>query len=149
LPQGDADFLVFKGIELTVFERGYVHVGEIRGDSETLRIFNHPSIYNMPVEKVVEVLSTIAKRLPIDCVEVTHHGRYTPQFDVPEIAYPKIVSDDAHSHEMCGRAWVTVDCALERDAILREIREGRATNWIQGKALDSSVSQPGRSSESA
>jgi hypothetical protein len=149
LPQGDADFLVFKGIELTVFERGYVHVGEIRGDTETLRIFNHPSIYNMTVERVLDVLGTIAKRLPIDCVEVTHHGRYTPQFDVPEIAYPKIVSDDAHSREMCGRAWITVDCTLERDAILREIREGRGTNWIQGKALDSPVSQPGRPAESA
>ncbi len=85
LPTGDADFLVFKGVELTVFERGYVHVGEIRGDSETLRIFNHPSIYNMSVEKVIDVLAAIDKRLAIDCVEVTHHGRYTPQFDIPEL----------------------------------------------------------------
>jgi hypothetical protein len=112
-----------------------VHVGEIRGDSETLRIFNHPSIYNMSIEKVIDVIGAIAKRLAIDCVEVTHHGRYTPQFDVPEIAYPKIVSDDAHTREMCGRAWITVDCALGKDAILREIRAGRATNWVQGKML--------------
>jgi hypothetical protein len=135
LPQGDDDFLVFKGVELTVFERGYVHVGEIRGNTETLRILNHPSIYNLPVERIIEVIAAISKRLPIDCVEVTHHGRYAPQFDVPEIAYPKIVSDDAHSQDMCGKAWITVDCALEKDAILQEIRAGRATNWVAGKRL--------------
>jgi hypothetical protein len=126
-----------------------VHVGEIRGDSETLRIFNHPSIYNMPLEKVIDVLAAIAKQLPIDCVEVTHHGRYTPQFDVPEIAYPKIVSDDAHSREMCGRAWVTVDCASEKDAILREIRAGRATNWVQGKMLVPAASPDSKAADSA
>jgi hypothetical protein len=142
LPAGDADFLVFKGVELTVFERGYVHVGEIRGDAETLRIFNHPSIYNMPLEKVVDVLAAITKQLPIDCVEVTHHGRYTPQFDVAEIAYPKIVSDDAHTRDMCGRAWVTVECPLEKDAILREIRAGRATNWVQGARFGAAAFPP-------
>jgi len=135
LPEGDENFLVFKGVELTVFERGYVHVGEIRGDRETLHIFNHPSEYGMPLEKIVSVIAGVAAQIPLDCVEVTSKGFYTPQFDVPEIAYPKIVSDDAHTPAMCGRSWVTVDCPLDKDAILRELRAGRVTNWVQGRAL--------------
>jgi PHP-associated len=137
LPKGDAEFLVFSGVELTVFERGYVHVGQIRGDLETLHIFNHPAEYDLPLEKLISVISSVSQRLPLDCVEVSKKGFYTPQFDVPEIPYPKVVSDDAHTPGMCGRSWVTVDCPLEKDAILREIRRGRATNWIQGRALAS------------
>ncbi len=59
LPHGDTDFLVFPGVELTVFERGYVHVGEIRGERETLRIFNHPAEYDLPFEKLLDVLSSV------------------------------------------------------------------------------------------
>jgi hypothetical protein len=134
LPKDEADFLVFKGVELTVFERGYVHVGEIRGDRETLHIFNHPAEYDWPLEKVAAVISAVASRMPIDCVEVTKKGFHTPEFDVPEISYPKVVSDDAHTRAMCGRSWITVDAPLEKDAILREIRAGRHTNWVQGRA---------------
>jgi hypothetical protein len=138
LPAGDADFLVFKGVELTVFERGYVHVGEIRGDRETLRIFNHPADYDMPLEKIIAVIAGVTSRLSLDCVEVTRKGFYTPQFDVPEIAYPKVVSDDAHTRAMCGRSWITVECPLDKDTILRELRAGRATNYVQGHLLPAS-----------
>jgi len=135
LPDGDADFLVFHGVELTVFERGYVHVGQIRGDRETLHVFNHPGEYDLPLEKVIAVIAGVASRIPLDCVEVTKKGFYTRQFDVPEIAYPKIASDDAHTRAMCGRSWITVDCPLEKDAILREIRGGRIANYVQGRLL--------------
>jgi len=138
LPAGNADFLVFKGVELTVFERGYVHVGEIRGDRETLRIFNHPADYDMPLEKIIAVIAGVTSRLPLDCVEVTRKGFYTPQFDVPEIAYPKVVSDDAHTQAMCGRSWITVECPLDKDTILGELRAGRATNYVQGRLLPAS-----------
>lgn len=135
LPEGDSELLVFKGVELTVFERGYVHVGEIRGNHETLHIFNHPSEYDMPLEKILEVIAGVAARHPLDCVEVTSKGFYTPQFDVPAVPYVKIVSDDAHTRAMCGRSWVTVDCPLDKDAILRELRAGRVTNYAQGRPL--------------
>ena len=135
LPAGDAEFLVFAGVELTVFERGYVHVGEIRGERETLHVFNHPADYDLPLERLISVITAVASRIPLDCVEVTQKGFYTPEFDVPEIAYPKVVSDDAHTREMCGRSWITVECALEKDAIIREIRAGRVKNWVQGRLL--------------
>ncbi len=115
-----------------------MHVGQIRGDRETLHVFNHPAEYDLPLQKLIAVISSVSQRIPLDCVEVSKKGFYTPQFDVPEIPYPKVVSDDAHTPGMCGRSWVTVDCPLEKDAILREIRRGRATNWIQGRALSTS-----------
>lgn len=140
LPEGDADLLVFRGVELTVFERGYVHVAQIRGDRETLHVFNHPAEYDLPLEKLISVIAAVGTRYPLDCVEVTKKGFYTPEFDVPEIRYPKVVSDDAHTRDMCGRSWVTVDCPPEKDAILRELRAGRHTNWVQGRALSNSGS---------
>lgn len=142
LPKDETDFLVFKGVELTVFERGYVHVGQIRGDRETLHIFNHPAEYDVPLEKVIAVISAVASRMPLDCVEVTKKGFYTPEFDVPAIPYPKVVSDDAHTRAMCGRSWITVDSPLEKDAILQEIRAGRITNWVQGRALPAPLHRP-------
>jgi PHP domain len=142
LPKDESDFLVFKGVELTVFERAYVHVGQIHGDRETLHIFNHPAEYDLPFEKMIAVISAVASRMPLDCVEVTKKGFYTPEFDVPEIPYPKIVSDDAHTRAMCGRSWITVDSPLEKDAILQEIRAGRITNWVQGRALPARLHRP-------
>jgi hypothetical protein len=43
---------------------------------------------------------------------------------------------------MCGRSWVTVDCPLDKDTILREIRAGRATNWVQGRAINPCMARP-------
>ncbi|MBM4318543.1 MAG: hypothetical protein FJ125_00935, partial [Deltaproteobacteria bacterium] len=63
-----------------------------------------------------------------DAVEVTSHGYYTPEFDIPAIPYPKVAADDAHTREACGRAWIEVDCAPNRDAILRAIRRGEHEN---------------------
>ena len=37
------DLIVFAGLELTVFEKGYLHVNRIDGNRETLHIFNHPA----------------------------------------------------------------------------------------------------------
>jgi hypothetical protein len=45
---------------------------------------------------------------------------------VPEIALPKVVSDDSHTRDAIGRAWIELDCAPERDAILRAIKAGDA-----------------------
>ena len=33
--------ILFHGIELTVFVKGYVHVNRIEGDREVLHVFNH------------------------------------------------------------------------------------------------------------
>ncbi len=126
IPAMHKDMLIFAGIELTVFARGYVHVGKIFGDREELHIFNHPAEYDLSFQEVLEVLATVEKKYPIDAVEVSSKGFYTPEFDDERIAYPKVASDDSHTRFGCGRAWVEVDCGRDRDEIIRAIRAGDA-----------------------
>lgn len=85
---------------------------------------------DMPFEKILAVIAAVHAKLPLDCVEVSSKGFYTPQYDVPEIAFPKIVSDDAHTRAMCGRSWITVDCEFDKDTILRQILR-RAINELR------------------
>jgi len=120
----DSELIVFAGVEMTVFEKGYVHVGCIHGDRETLHIFNHPSELDLPLDKVIDRISAVASRLPLDAVEITTKGFKTPEYDIAEIPYPKVATDDAHTRAMCGRAWVEMDCRRRKDAILRAIRAG-------------------------
>ena len=121
-----AGIVVFRGIELTVFEKGYFHVNRIQGGSETLHVFNHPGEYGLPYGKVMERIAAIAGKLPLDAIEVSTKGFYTPEYDVEAIAYPKLASDDSHNRYMCGRAWIEVDCEPDGDAILRAIKAGKA-----------------------
>jgi hypothetical protein len=129
------DLIVLTGVELTVFEKGYLHVGRIDGNGEQLHIFNHPAELGLPVEKVLARLESVAGSLPIDAVEVTSHGFYTPEFDIPEISYPKVATDDAHSEAACGRAWVELDCAPTKEAILRAIRRGEFRNGFAARTV--------------
>jgi len=126
IPAGRNNLLIFAGIELTVFEKGYVHVNRIFGDKEVLHVFNHPAEYDLTFPEVVEVLESVAKKFPIDAVEVSSKGFYTPEFDDDRIPYPKVASDDSHTDFGCGRAWIEVDCKLDRDEIIRAIKAGRA-----------------------
>jgi hypothetical protein len=120
----ETDLILFSGVELTVFEKGYVHVNRIEGEREVLHVFNHPAELDLPVSRVLERIRAVAGRLPIDAVEITSQGFRTPEFDVPEIPYPKVATDDAHTRQGCGRAWVEMDCARDPDAIIRAIRQG-------------------------
>jgi predicted metal-dependent phosphoesterase TrpH len=118
------DLIIFTGVELTVFEKGYVHINRIPGDRETLHVFNHPAELELPVEKVIERIGAIAARLPLDVVEITLFGFRTPEFDIPEIPYPKLAADDSHTRIGCGRAWIELDCRRDKDSILRAVRQG-------------------------
>jgi hypothetical protein len=62
--------------------------------------------------------------MPVHCLEVTDKGVYTKMYDTPEIPLPKIVSDDSHTYDMCGWAWVEVQSTRSRDAILQAIKKG-------------------------
>jgi hypothetical protein len=126
LGETDGGILVFLGMELTVFEKGYFHVNRIQGREEVLHFFNHPGEYGLPYEKVLDRIAAIRTRLPLDAVEVSSKGFYTAEYDVPAIPYPKLASDDSHNRYMCGRAWIEVDCEKDKDAILRAIKAGKA-----------------------
>ena len=126
LPREHDGVLILPGVELTIHERGYVHVSRISGPAEVLHVFNHPGEYNLPLDDLLEVIAAVAKRCPIDAVEVSNRGFYTAEFDVPQVLYPKVASDDSHAASACGRAWVEVDCDRDPDAIIRAVKQGRA-----------------------
>ncbi|MFH1132460.1 MAG: PHP domain-containing protein [Pseudomonadota bacterium] len=133
MEQTKTDMLVFLGVELTHFVRGYVHVSQVQGDKEVLHVFNHPSSLNLPLEKVIQHIEAVSQHFSLDAVEITQNGYYTPEYDIDQIPYPKIATDDAHTLLTCGRAWVEVDSAREKDAIIRAIRRGDFQNSFTGK----------------
>jgi hypothetical protein len=137
LPDQFEGMLVFKGVEKTVFARGYLHINYIYGDKEQLRILNHPAEFATTVKQVLERLEAIKPSITIDAVEVSQNGFYTSEYDVVEIPYPKVVSDDSHTREGCGRAWIEVDCEKDKDAIILAIKNGRACNRYNGTAHQS------------
>lgn len=122
--QIQTDLIIFTGVEMTVFDKGYVHINRIHGLMESLHIFNHPSQLNLPLERVMDRIRTVAERIPIDAVEITSEGFPTPEYDIPEIPYPKVATDDSHTRLGCGRAWIEMDCTRDKNEIIRAIRHG-------------------------
>jgi len=124
LPAGDQGLLVLPGVELD-YQPLSQHVGKILGDHETLYVLNHPARYHLSVAEVQHRIEVIGRDgLPIHAVEVTETGAYRPQYDVPEIALPKIATDDSHRDEEFGRAWIELDAPRSADAILRAVKAG-------------------------
>ena len=132
VPETFNGMIIFKGVELTIFEKGYVHVNRIDGERETLHIFNHPAELDLPVAGVVERISAVAGKVPIDAVEITSKGFKTPEFDIEAICFPKIATDDSHTRRGCGRAWIEMDCRREKDRILQAIKKGDFWNCYTG-----------------
>lgn len=134
VPDEFEGMLVYKGVEKTIFARGYLHVNVIPGRGEVLHVFNHPAEYDLPLNEILERLAEIGEQLPLHAVEVTAKGFYTPEFDTDRIALPKLASDDSHTRAMIGRAWITVACDRDHDAVLRAIKAGGARMHYTGTA---------------
>jgi len=131
LPDAENGILVFRGVELTVFEQGYFHVTKVSGEREDLHILNHPAQYALAPGRLADRIEALRKTIPIDVVEVTANGFYTPEYDVDRIPYPKVASDDSHSELGCGRAWIELVCEKDKDAIIRAIKEGQGRPCFQ------------------
>jgi hypothetical protein len=137
----DTDLIIFKGMELTIFEKGYVHVNRIAGTDEMLHIFNHPSELDLPLEKVKERINAVSERYPLDAVEVTSKGFRTKEYEIPEIPFHKIATDDSHTRIGCGRAWIEMDCRRDKDSIIRAIKKGDFWNcYTESRGYFSSFS---------
>jgi predicted metal-dependent phosphoesterase TrpH len=124
----ESDLIIFKGVEMTVFERGYIHINRIYGDNEELWIMNHLGDYDLPVDQIVERIDAIAERFPLHAVDITSKGFPRAEFETDAIALPKIASDDSHSRLGCGRAWIEMDCRRSKDSILRAVKKSRFWN---------------------
>ncbi len=124
IPRADPDLVVFVGVEIDYRPLGQ-HVGKIVGDRETLYILNHPARYRLSLEETLRRIKLLtADGLSIHAVEVTDTGVYQARYDVDALGLPKVATDDAHREPHVGRAWVEVDAARNRDAILRAIKAG-------------------------
>jgi hypothetical protein len=118
------DLVLFRGIELN-FDPLSQHVGKVIGDQETLWVLNHPARYKLSVAQTLERMRVIQRAgWPLAAVEVTDTGLYRPVYDTDEIPLVKIATDDAHRPPHVGRAWIEVEAARDRDAIIRAIRAG-------------------------
>jgi len=126
-----SDLIIFKGVELTVFEKGYVHVNKIWGEEETLHILNHIGEYDLTLEQAKERVAAVALKYPLDAVEFTTKGFPDNEFDTDELGLPRIASDDSHTRIGCGRAWIELDCRRSKDSIIRAIKKNRFWNCFQ------------------
>jgi len=116
--------LLFRGVELN-FDPLSQHVGKVIGDRETLWVLNHPARYKLSVAQALDRIATIREAgWPLEAIEVTDTGFYRPVYDTERIPLVKIATDDAHRPPHFGRAWIEVDAARDRDAIIRAIRAG-------------------------
>ena len=126
--------LLFQGVELNWpdFEQ---HIGRVIGERETLHVLNHPARYKLSVAETVERARLIeVGGIRLDAVEVTDTGLSRPEYATGEIPLVKIATDDAHRPPHFGRAWIEVDAARDRDAIIRAIRAG---DFVLGFPRDS------------
>ncbi len=126
--QVESDMIIFHGIELTVYIKGYIHVGKIEGVKETLHIFNHIGEYDLTSDQVLERLVDLEEMYPIDGVEITTKGFRNTELELMNIRHPKIASDDAHTLLGVGRAWIELDAERKKDSILMAIKQGEFWN---------------------
>jgi len=119
------DMIILSGIELTVFLKGYLHVSKISGEKDELYILNHLGEYGLMLDQIHDRLNAVSKMYPIDAVEITSKGFRHSEYEIPEINYPKIASDDLHAIVGIGRAWIEVSVTTRtRDAIIEAVRQG-------------------------
>ena len=119
-----SEMILFVGIELTVFLKGYIHISRIQGERETLHIFNHLGEYNLSLPRILDRIKTAAETYPVDTVEITNRGFRCREFEIPEIPYPKLAADDSHDESGIGRAWIELDAKRDKDSILRAVKRG-------------------------
>ena len=119
-----SNMILFKGIEMTIFAKGYLHVSRVMGDEEVLHIFNHLADYNLTLEQILERIQAVGEMFPLDTVEITSKGFRCREYEIPAIPYPKIAADDSHASGGIGRAWIELDAQRNKDSILRAIKRG-------------------------
>jgi hypothetical protein len=120
--------IIFHGIEMTVFLKGYIHVSKIEGNREVLHIFNHIGEYDLTPKQVLDRLADLEKMYPLDAVEITTKGFRDTVFESLKVNYPKIATDDSHTLIGIGRAWIELDAKREKDSILQAIKQDKFWN---------------------
>ncbi len=116
--------IIFYGVELTVFVKGYVHVNHIEGDNDELYIFNHIGEYDITPDQAADRLRELEGKFPIGAVEITSKGFREKEFEDLSLDYPMIASDDSHDQVNIGRAWIEMDADRNKDSIIMAVKKG-------------------------
>lgn len=114
--------VVMTGIEIDYIPWHYQHLLRVHGHEDTLNVMCHPSAYYLEIDEVINRLNS--EPFPVDAIEITYRGFYTPKYDSDLIGVPKIASDDAHEPGDCGRAWIEMEDSRDPDEIIKRIRAG-------------------------
>jgi histidinol phosphatase-like PHP family hydrolase len=114
--------VVLVGVELDYRPWVLHHLLRIQGDKETLHVLAHPSLYYLEVNEVAERIKS--EPFPIDAIEISTRGIYTPEYDTDLIPAPKVATDDAHQPQDCGKAWIEMENAKDPDRVVRAIKAG-------------------------
>lgn len=116
IPEG---MYVLRGSEVSF--NGW-HIGHIWGESQLIRILNHPRRYGISPQMAESVM----ERYTFDAVEMTQEGIYDHRYS--NVKYPKIVSDDSHFPYEIGGAWIEMDLPeFSGDAIIDAIKSEQYT----------------------
>jgi len=124
-PTPKYDIVVFGGVEVT---RPEMHYTLVVGDFEILTFLNHPQRHFRTWHEACKV----ARRLGFGIMEVTDHGnpvKIGSEY-LKELGVGRMATDDAHSVDEVGKAWIEVDVSgveayTLKDAILRAIKLGQ------------------------
>lgn len=118
--------MLLAGVEADYVPWNYQHLLRIQGLRHILHVLAHPASYYMDLAEVKSCISSTPFK--VDAIETTHAGRYTPEYDTPEIPVPAIATDDAHHPGECGRAWVEMEFSRNPDRVLQAIIAGDFRN---------------------
>lgn len=114
--------LLFEGAQLS---SGH-HVCVIKGNSEIIKIINHPMRYNDNAGKI----NRLADKIGADFVEITEHSKKLDQYPdldeaIRDLKPLPVVSDDAHGAGAIGRAYLIVEVKNNtKDEILNAMKKG-------------------------
>jgi hypothetical protein len=114
--------ILLAGVEIDYQPWNYHHLLRIQGETQTLHVLAHPASYYLEIPEVVRRLHS--EPFPVDAIEISHRGFYTPLYDTPDIPAAKVASDDAHEPGDCGRAWIEMDPLKSADHIIRAVKAG-------------------------
>ena len=114
--------MVLAGAEIDFEPWSSHHLIEIPGKNDLLRILCHPRAYFLTPGQVNGRIQ--AAPFKIDCIEVSHRGFYTPEYDLDEISCPKIATDDSHELYDIARCWIETERFADPDSLFRAIRAG-------------------------
>jgi hypothetical protein len=96
------------------------HLLQIKGDQDTLRVLCHPRTYLLSPEQVKERIGNAGVK--VDAIEVSERGFYTPEYNVSQIPFPKIATDDSHELYHIARCWIETENFKSPDRLFRAIR---------------------------